>query len=299
MVSAKGPRAALDGVRKTRRNRKASPGAAKTSGGETLEEKEVEISGANDGRSMVFSEPSLVPPGTYDPVLRTETYSAVDYENVRYSVGDHVALFAGSDKEWVCVIERIYASPDDGKPYFKGRWYWSVADVEEHKNGRGEVCRPSKNAKHELIVSDNRDSNLVEVINRKCVILSWKNFRDLYKRDRGACDGIYFCDRMYYHKAFKFQEMTHVTFPGDPIPSHLRPSNRAAECDEMNEQKADDPVLRAFGDDNLESWEAHHEPPLGENSMAATSVSTFSAEHAPRGSAETQKPMKTTQYFLF
>jgi hypothetical protein len=214
-----------------------------------------------EGQEMVYSEPVLVEPSKYDQFLGADTYLAVDYENARYAVGDHVALYAGPGKEWVCIIEHLYMSPEDGKPCFKGRWYWSLGEVEEHRRGRGEKARSSKNAKHELISSDNRDSNPVEVINRKCVILSWKNFRDLYKRNRQACEGVYYCDRLYYHKASKFQELTHITFPGDAIPPSIRPPP-VADRDSIAEQEGDAPLLRAPMDDELDVADAHRNPAI-------------------------------------
>jgi hypothetical protein len=226
--------------------------------------------GGPDLDALVFSDPIFVPPATYDPVLRVDTFRAVDYEGARYSVGDHVALFAGPGKEWVCIIEQLYASPEDGKPTFKGRWYWTLSDVEEHRSGRGEKPRSSKNAKYELISSDNRDSNLIEVINRKCLILSWKNFRDLFKRNRKACERLYFCDRMYYHKAFKFQELTPLTFPGDPLPTHLLSApNDAPVSDAIGEQELDVPELRAEHDDEFDPSEAFRDPKIMKSATAS------------------------------
>lgn len=117
---------------------------------------------------------------------------------VSFMLSNHVPT--GPGKEWVAIIEALYVSPEDGRPCFKGRWYWSLSDVEEHCFGRGEKARAPKNGKHELISSDKRDTNPVEVINRKATILSWKNFRDLFKRNRAACEGVYYTDRMFYHK---------------------------------------------------------------------------------------------------
>lgn len=129
--------------------------------------------------------------------LRTRTLGFL----VFFSCANMTCLFpAGPGKEWVAIIEALYVSPEDGKPCFKGRWYWTLSEVQEHWRGGGEKARASKNSKHELISSDKRDSNPVEVINRKATILSWKNFRDLYKRNRARCEGVYYTDRMYYHK---------------------------------------------------------------------------------------------------
>jgi hypothetical protein len=247
---SKGPR----GVTKPKvkpRNRKSSASAGAAAA----------LDNADPESEIVYSEPVLVEPGKYDKVLGAQSFLAVDYENTRYSVGDHVALYAGPGKEWVCVIESLYVSPDDGVPTFRGRWYWSMTEVELHRRGRGEKARSSKLPKHELISSDNRDCNPVEVINRRCCILSWKNFRDLYKRNRAACEGVYFCDRMYYHKAFKFQELTHITFPGDAIPSFLRPPP-VADCDSLAEQEGDALELRVPRDDDLNITDAHRNPRL-------------------------------------
>lgn len=248
------------------------------------------------GSELVYSEPVLVEPGKYDKVLGARSFLAVDYENTRYSVGDHVALYAGPGKEWVCVIESLYMSPEDGVPTFKGRWYWSMSEVELHRRGRGERARSSKLPKHELISSDNRDCNPVEVINRRCCILSWKNFRDLYKRNRAACEGVYFCDRMYYHKAFKFQELTHITFPGDAIPSFLRPPP-VADCDSLAEQEGDAPELRVPMDDDLNSADAHRNPRL------VPALQTFGTARDPgRSAPRTTEPNtvgnNVSTYFL-
>jgi hypothetical protein len=254
----------------------------------------------NEADGLVFSDPVFVPPATYDPVLGVDTFRSVDYEGSRYSVGDHVALFAGPGKEWVCIIEQLYASPEDGKPSFKGRWYWTMADVEEHRNGRGEKARSSKNAKYELISSDNRDSNLIEVINRKCIILSWKNFRDLLKRNRKACDGIYFCDRMYYHKAFKFQELTPLTFPGDPLPVHLLSApNDAPASDSVIEQDIDAPELRSGHDDDCDPSEAFHDPAILKNAEATGGSSRPSQPGVDESHPSTHASNCISSYYLF
>lgn len=51
--------------------------------------------GGPDELELVFSEPVCVGPARYDAALGADTYTAVDYENIRYAIGDHVALYAG------------------------------------------------------------------------------------------------------------------------------------------------------------------------------------------------------------
>jgi hypothetical protein len=201
----------------------------------------------------------------------------------------------------VCVIEQLYASPDDGKPAFKGRWYWSMGEVEEHRRGRGQKARSSKNVKFELISSDNRDSNLVEVINRKCTILSWKNFRDLYKRNKGAVAGLYYCDRAYFYRSHKFQELTHVTFPGDPIPSFLEPASAMQDRDSPGQQQADAPELRAPNDDDFDHADAHQDPRI--QVTATEHLAAPESAFAPLPGAElrpqTAQSTQVSTYYLF
>lgn len=170
------------------------------------------------------NEPVLVPPSRYSAKERVHVYQAVDYLGTRFHVGEHVALHTGEGREWVCVIETLYMCPIRKVPMFRGRWFWAPDDVRDHKASRGDHMRPSKNEAHELICSDNRDSNLVEVITRKCVILSWPNFCKVKRRItriRGDWKGIYYCDRMYYHKAFRFRDLNSALFPGDAVPRDL------------------------------------------------------------------------------
>lgn len=175
----------------------------------------------------VEEEPAFVEPGRWSPRDRCYVYEAVDYMGQRFHLGEHVAVKGSEDGEWIAVIDVIYKDPSKHVPMFKGRWFWSVTDVRNYHAGHfGELTgmRPSRLEAHEIISSDNRDSNLVETIVRKAVILSWDNFVKVKKRvirKTGAWYTVYYCDRMYYHTAGKLREMPSAMFPGDPIPSKL------------------------------------------------------------------------------
>lgn len=233
---------------------------------------------------IVYTEPVLIGPAHVNAASGRKLYLAVDYENKRYNIGDHVALYAGGNKEWCMVIEELY-SDEEGTPMFTGRWFWNMSDVELHRQGAGQAPRKSKLPKFELISSDNRDENPVEVISRRCHVLSWRNFKEIQKKNRAQCEGLYFCDRMYYHKAHKFQELTHLTFPGDAIPSYIRPAP-PVDCDADVQQEGDHEFLRVPRDDNLNTDNAHRNPRITQTDPrpdapsipednAATTISTY------------------------
>lgn len=174
---------------------------------------------------IVTTEPVLVPPAQYNTKLNLDLYQAVDYLGTRFRIGDHVAMYSDEGKEWVCVIEKLFEEPKTAKPKFKGRWFWSVQDIIAHKSDMADTMRPSKCESHEILCCDNRDSNLVESINRKCEVLSYENFQ-LVKRvvtkPGSRWSKVYFCERQYYHRAHRFCELNSMLFPGDPIPRELR-----------------------------------------------------------------------------
>lgn len=173
----------------------------------------------------VTTEPVLVPPIEFCPKLKVETFRAVDYLGTRFRIGDHVAMYNSVGKEWVCVLETLYRDPETSEAKFKGRWFWSVDDVLAHREDLVKVMRPSKCTSHELISSDNRDTNLIESISRKCHVLSYENFQLVKKvvtKPNGHLKKTYYCDRQFYHKANRFSELNSVLFPGDPIPQQLR-----------------------------------------------------------------------------
>ncbi|CDF32292.1 unnamed protein product [Chondrus crispus] len=174
---------------------------------------------------IVTTEPVLVPPACYNTKLQLDLFQAVDYLGTRFRVGDHVAMYSDEGKEWVCVIEQLFEEPKSGKPKFKGRWFWSVQDIILHKDDMAEVMRPSKCESHEILCCDNRDTNLVESITRKCQVLSNENFQLVKKvvtKLGSRWSKVYFCERQYYHRAHRFSELNAMLFPGDPIPRELR-----------------------------------------------------------------------------
>lgn len=198
---------------------------------------------------LVLTEPQLVPPGKYSRKHGVEVFQAVDYMGTRFHIGDHVAVFRGEGPEWVCVLEALFMSKE-GQPKFKGRWFWSVADVASHSSDMRSMMRESKCAKHELISCDNRDANLVESFSRKCTILSWENFllvRKLVNKASSRWNNVYYCDRQFYHRAHRFAELSAALFPGDPIPPELRAA-------------AGLPELLPIGDGVQDMSQAYEEP---------------------------------------
>lgn len=201
---------------------------------------------------IVTSEPALLGEGKFSTRHKVKTYPAVDYLGTRFRVGDHVAMYTGEGREWVCILETLYKDPADGQAKFKGRWFWNVPDIRKHKGDDGEPMRASKFESHELICCDNRDKNLVESISRKCTILSFENFM-LVKKAIVKPDSMwkktYFCERQYYHKAHRFSELNGLLFPGDPIPPDLR---RAAGLPKMEDTELEE--------DAVDYTEAYQEP---------------------------------------
>lgn len=171
------------------------------------------------------SEPVLIGPGK--PSLKHDflVYEAVDYRGIRFRPGDHISMYTPDGEEWVCNLEVLFRNPETNQPMFGGRWFWSVADVEVLKGKLIEKMRPSKCKSYELIASDNRDTNLVETISRKCTILSFDNFQ-LVKKAISKLDcqneKVFFCERQYHHRVYRFSELNNLLFPGDPIPPTLR-----------------------------------------------------------------------------
>lgn len=214
--------------------------------------------------TLVYHEPVLIGPPMVDEWTDKKYYLAVDYENKRYRVGDHVAVVNGEEtgREWCAVIEELFAA-EDGSPMFRGRWYWSVADVQADKPPSLAMRKSKGPVEREMIASDNREDNLVETISRRCHILALKNYRDMAtkEKEREKSQGIYYCDRMYYHKAKRFHELCHLTFPGDPIPAYIRPIV-LTDCDSNLEADGDALFLRRPLDDNLNTDHAHTNPPI-------------------------------------
>lgn len=174
---------------------------------------------------IVTTEPQLIPPFEYNSRHNLDVFSAVDYLGTRFRIGDHVAMYTGEGKEWVCLLELLYRDPETSEAKFKGLWFWSVDDVIQHKNDLAKAMRPSKCDSHELLASDLRDANLVESISRKCYILSFENFelvRKVVTKPNSQWAKTYFCERQFYHRANRFSELNSIFFPGDPIPGELR-----------------------------------------------------------------------------
>ena len=148
-------------------------------------------------------------------------------------------MYTGEGKEWVCVLETLYKDPKTSAAMFRGRWFWTLQDIKEHEGTDDDIGRPSKCPSHELISCDNRDTNLVESISRKCDVLSYDNFslvKKLITKSDSQWKKTYYCDRQYYHKAHRFSELNSLLFPGDPIPSDLR---RAAGLHDFQDEKVD------------------------------------------------------------
>lgn len=201
---------------------------------------------------VVTSDPKLVGEGVYSARHKTKIYTAVDYLGQRLRIGDHVALYTGG-KEWICVLETLYRDPETNAAMLKGRWFWTMQDVKEHEGELRPNIRPSKCPSHELICCDNRDSNLVESISRKCPILSYENFllvKKLVLRSDSPWKKTFYCDRQYYHKAHRFSELNASLFPGDPIPQDLR---RAAGLPDIQSTTMDN---------DLDYADAYTEPDL-------------------------------------
>lgn len=171
-------------------------------------------------------KPELVGPPRYSPRDKCMVHPAVDHLGQRLHIGDHVCVNNGGAKHWVAVVEAFFHCPNRKAPAFRGRWFWDPDDVRgyQESSGRGESMRPSRALSHELICSDTRDTNLVEVIAARAHVLSWPNFqlvRARVNRARARWRTVYFCDRLYYHKAFVLRDISPVLFPGDPIPPEL------------------------------------------------------------------------------
>ncbi|CAN8066038.1 unnamed protein product [Agarophyton chilense] len=212
---------------------------------------------------VVTSEPVLLGQGKWCSRQKLRVYPGVDYLGTRFRTGDHVAMYTGDKsggREWICVLETLYKDPEDSCAKFKGRWFWSVQDVKDHKREDSEQMRPSKCESHELISCDNRDTNLVESISRKACILSYDNFhlvrRTVLKSD-SPWKKIYFCERQFYHKAHRFSELNSILFPGDPIPSDLR---KAAGL----------PLLEHAELSDVDHENAYYEPKLADSTKRKT-----------------------------
>lgn len=199
----------------------------------------------------VASEPVLVGPGKLSRKYDYLIYEAVDYRGIRFRPGDHVSMYTPDGEEWVCTLEVLYRCVETNRPMFCGRWFWSVSDVEMLKDELMEKMRSSKCKTHELIAGDKRDSNLVETISRKCAVLSYENFR-LIQKTVTKCDyqleKVFFCERQYYHKAYRFSELNSLLFPGDAISCSLR---KAAG---LPDEPSSSP------DDDIDLSQAYYEP---------------------------------------
>lgn len=176
-------------------------------------------------QSDAVSVPVLVGDGRYSSKHRMVIYDAVDYNTVRFRLGDHVSMYTPEGKEWVCILEILFRDPENEQPMFKGRWFWSVQDVIDVEGTLVEEMRPSKCISHELLLCDNRDINPVEAICRKCDVLSYENFQLVKKivlKSDYNLEKVFYCERQFYHQALRFSELNNVLFPGDPIPLALR-----------------------------------------------------------------------------
>lgn len=200
--------------------------------------------GDNTGTlEIVTSEPVLVGKGRFSGKYKKLVFEAVDFVGTRYRIGDHVSMYAQSGAEWVCVIETLYMG-DKNQPMFRGRWFWSVNDCNEISKHLVEPMRESKCELHELIACDNRDSNPVESISRKCYILNYDNFMLIKKtlsKPEFAAEKVFFCERQFYHKVFRFSEMNALLFPGDSIPKNLRKAAGLPDLQEPSSETA--PVI--------------------------------------------------------
>lgn len=168
--------------------------------------------------------PEFVKPGVHNAKEKTLVYRAVDYMNQRFHVGDHVVLNNGSgSEEWIATIDSLFLCPTRNEPCFRGRWFWGPGHVRHHSMGKDPHFRDSRCEAFELLISDNRDVNPIECIERKAVVLSWVNFARVKRKisRKGQWCNIYYCDRIYYHKKFETRELSQLLFPGDPIPPGL------------------------------------------------------------------------------
>lgn len=209
---------------------------------------------------LITSEPVLVGEARPSPKHSMPIYHAVDYLGMRFRLGDHVSMYTPDGAEWVCALEVLYRDADSGQAKFRGRWFWTMRDVLNlAKDAKDDAAprrlRPSKCESHELIAGDNRDSNFVESISNKCCVLSYDNFalvkKVVLKSDAAGAfggmgggaagaagvggsggsgggssgsattDKVFFCERQFYHRVFRFSELGSLLFPGDPIPSAL------------------------------------------------------------------------------
>lgn len=170
-------------------------------------------------------EPVMVGEGRYSSKHKLVVYDAVDFQGTRFRLGDHVSMYTPEGYEWVCVLETLFQDPKTEQAMFKGRWFWSVDDVAALQDSHMEPMRQSKCPTHELFACDNRDDNLVESISRKCCVLSYDNFQLVKKtvmKPDFSMGKVFFCERQFYHRAYRFSELNSLLFPGDPIPDALR-----------------------------------------------------------------------------
>ncbi len=175
-------------------------------------------------KAEIIAPPVFVAPGVHSTKEKTLVYKAVDYMNQRFHVGDHVVLNTGSgSEEWVATIDSMFVCPTRNEACFRGRWFWGPDHVRHHAMGKDPHFRDSRCETFELLISDNRDINPIECIERKAVVLSWVNFSRVKKKisRKGQWRNVYFCDRMYYHKKFETRELNQILFPGDPVPPGL------------------------------------------------------------------------------
>lgn len=171
--------------------------------------------------------PRLVGVPCYSSKERRNMYPAVDFIGERFHSGDHVSVNADGDKNWVAKIDGFFFCETRKMPMFFARWFWAPSDIHAYESTSGHKRKDDVLAgahPSELIISDNRDSNAVEVIARRAHVLSFPNFRRVRGRVARAparWRHIYFCRRMYYHKQFNLRTVATVLFPGDPAPVGL------------------------------------------------------------------------------
>lgn len=246
-------------------------------------------------------QPMLVGQGRYSPKYQMIVYDAVDHLGKRYRVGDHICMNTLEGQEWTCVIETLFKDDKNGLVSFRGRWFWNVEDVEQQRDSLKEPMRPSKCPSHELLACDSCDNNYVELITRKCHILSYDNFSLVKKvvlRSDYTMEKVYFCERQFYHKAYRFSELNNILFPGDPIPIALRkaaglplyvtpppPQNRpllsmSSSLLSSSSSLSSSSLLQ--GSNNINNNHHHHHNGVG-NSGVISSSNSSAQNNAPNG----------------
>ena len=154
-------------------------------------------------------------------------YRAVDFRGVRYYVGDHVIVYYGR-REWIVQITDIWFSTVENKALFRHYWFWKPQDIRTYNTTMATFA--SDDEAHELILGKNRDTNSVELISRKCVVLNRDEFGNLFRglswERRKKIADVYWCARMFCQYEHVLRPLGKLLFPGDSIPKELlRKSN--------------------------------------------------------------------------